>query len=90
LAHDGDLGTFSHTCREFRASVLCRLPGAGIIDHFHTPDQQLREQIKSKLYICMINILAEPWYSSESPLKFEVECRVLENWVPTGKTRTSQ
>lgn len=90
VAVDGDLSSLLHACSDFRTSALGRLPGANMIDYYHTPDQQLREQIENKLYVCKVNIIAEPWYSSESSLKFEVKWRVLKNGGPVGRTRISQ
>ncbi|RKU45413.1 hypothetical protein DL546_005804 [Coniochaeta pulveracea] len=90
VAKDGDLSSLLHTCSQLRASALGHLPGADFIDYLHAPDHELLEQIEKQLYICKVNIIAEPWYSSESSLKFEVVWRVLENGVPAGRTQISQ
>lgn len=78
LAKDEDLSSFMHTCREFREAALCRMPGAAVIDYAHATDKRVQERIKRRLAITCVNMVAEPWYSSGSCLRIEVEWRVLK------------
>jgi hypothetical protein len=86
LAKDEDLSSFMHTCREFREAALCRMPGAAVIDYAHATDKKVQQRIKRKLDITCVNLVAEPWYSSGSCLRIEVEWRVRKRG---GKQGTS-
>jgi ribosome modulation factor len=84
LAEQEDLSSLMHTCRQFRFEIRSRLPGGTEINYIYRSKYEtlLRNDIWRKLDIAKVKIIAEPWYSPGSALKFEVE------WDVRGQSRT--
>ncbi|KAH8893198.1 hypothetical protein GQ53DRAFT_821918 [Thozetella sp. PMI_491] len=78
LAEIEDMTSLMQACRQLREEVLSRMPGGRNIDYSSLNYGNMRDrhnllrQIKKVVYISSLRIIAEPWFSSGSALKFSV------------------
>jgi hypothetical protein len=75
LAGEGNLTPLMRTYRQLHSEVLSQMPGGRLIDYVRAQDNEDLRKLQESIEAQTLNIIAEPWYSSGSVLKFKTTWR---------------